>query len=806
MSKFYYGVVEDRTSDPLKLGRVKARISGIHSENKIDLPTHDLPWAMVMQPTHSAANSGIGHSPTGILEGTWVVLIFRDEDLQHPIVIGTLPGIPSKSQDVLKAAVSKPGALSSSDGTVWKDSSGNAVETVNGTTTATPDKSLEVKKPSAMTMSTGGFLFLKSVEGLSSTVYGKNKIGNDSLPGDTKIYSYLDVKGIWAIGWGNTFLANGTKVSQDTIITKTASDELFLMSVRTDYEKSVRRLVKVPLTQSMFDACVSMVYNMGAGGFSQTQILPSLNLGKYAEAAGYIEESRNNDGTLKGRRRKEKNLFLKDGLPKDDGTTEPTLLDGPASEVEQQIDATRNPVVTPIKNSKSAAKDVKQTNEPGFKDPNKKYPLFYNEPDTHRLSRHEKIDGTIVIKKEVARATGIPTASGGSWDQPKIPYNAKYPFNSVYASESGHVQEFDDTEGSERIHTYHKSGTYTEIDVNGTQVNRIVGDSFQIIERNGNVLIRGACNITIQGDGNIRVQNNATIEALGSLDIKAGGDIGIGSGGNIRLSASGEVSLDGSGVHLNSGKGGSVKSASGGASGVSTLSPLRTPNRLDSIDMAYETPEDGDPTEFNKKQIADGNKDPDETVAEPEKEAEAKPIDKSMMEIEPTSCAAIFETKVFSRSYKLTENTTLGNILGNSEVPSVPCYGVSPQQIVCNLKQLVVNVIEPLRRKYPSMIITNTWRSEEKNRSIGGSATSDHLKGYAVDIVLRNYDKQYHYEQIQEIQKLLPAYHQLILEYRGRTVWIHISYKPTGNSLRSFTMNNDKTYPKPGAIGFFLLT
>ena len=62
---FYYGVVEDRVSDPLKLGRCKVRVVGLHTEDKTQLPTAELPWATILQPVYSAAVSGIGYSPLG---------------------------------------------------------------------------------------------------------------------------------------------------------------------------------------------------------------------------------------------------------------------------------------------------------------------------------------------------------------------------------------------------------------------------------------------------------------------------------------------------------------------------------------------------------------------------------------------------------------------------------------------------------------------------------------------------------------------------------------------------------------------
>ena len=93
--QWFVGVVEDR-QDPKKLGRVRVRCLGYHSENISDLPTSDLPWAHPMNPVTSATVSGLGQTPLGMVEGTWVVGFFQDADeAQQPIIIGTLPGVPS---------------------------------------------------------------------------------------------------------------------------------------------------------------------------------------------------------------------------------------------------------------------------------------------------------------------------------------------------------------------------------------------------------------------------------------------------------------------------------------------------------------------------------------------------------------------------------------------------------------------------------------------------------------------------------------------------------------------------------------
>jgi len=92
---WWTGVVEDRF-DPEELGRLKIRMVGYHSEDKSLIPTDALHWAYPSQSITSAAMSGLGHSPTGIVEGTHCWGFFRDgHDAQDPIIVGTWGGIPT---------------------------------------------------------------------------------------------------------------------------------------------------------------------------------------------------------------------------------------------------------------------------------------------------------------------------------------------------------------------------------------------------------------------------------------------------------------------------------------------------------------------------------------------------------------------------------------------------------------------------------------------------------------------------------------------------------------------------------------
>jgi hypothetical protein len=192
----------------------------------------------------------------------------------------------------------------------------------------------------------------------------------------------------------------------------------------------------------------------------------------------------------------------------------------------------------------------------GFTDPNDKYPLkdHMEEPDTNRLARNEKIDTTIVQDKRDTRRRNVVVAfqkSPSFWDQPNIPYNAKYPFNHVHFTESGHVLEMDDTVGNERLHMYHRTGTFVEIDSKGTMVRRVVGDTYEIFESNGFIFIRGKANVTVEGtiniyamnDLNVQVDGNATVHAHKQMEFKSGGKMIFSAGDNVEFHSDKQINV-----------------------------------------------------------------------------------------------------------------------------------------------------------------------------------------------------------------------------------------------------------------------
>lgn len=115
--------------------------------------------------------------------------------------------------------------------------------------------------------------------------------------------------------------------------------------------------------------------------------------------------------------------------------------------------------------------------------------------------------------------------------EPASAYSAVYPYNRVYQSESGHVVELDDTPNRERIHVFHRTGTYTEINQEGRRVNKIVGDDIEVVLKDKTVYIQGNANIEVKGNVNVKVDGNYNLNVSGDIKIN-GKTINLNNGSN----------------------------------------------------------------------------------------------------------------------------------------------------------------------------------------------------------------------------------------------------------------------------------
>lgn len=129
-----------------------------------------------------------------------------------------------------------------------------------------------------------------------------------------------------------------------------------------------------------------------------------------------------------------------------------------------------------------------------------------------------------------------------AWQEPQMQLDSKSPYCKAKVTESGHIQIFDDTPGSEEVITLHRKGTYTFMTKDGHMVNHIVGDNFLITEKDNNILVQGNCNITIQGDANVNIQGNCNSRVKGN-EYKL-------VEGNYELLVKGKMTMSGSDINI----------------------------------------------------------------------------------------------------------------------------------------------------------------------------------------------------------------------------------------------------------------
>lgn len=165
-----------------------------------------------------------------------------------------------------------------------------------------------------MKTSPAGIDFIRSREGLRLVAYPDPGSAN-GLPVTN--------------GYGSTRRLDGGPWTVGERITETEAVALLSRDL-SDAEAAVNRLVKVPLTQSQFDALVSFVFNVGAGAFERSTLLRVLNSGDYAGAAAQFGRWIYNDGKvmqgLSARRAAERAMFEQ---PAPIEESQPTIVRAP---------------------------------------------------------------------------------------------------------------------------------------------------------------------------------------------------------------------------------------------------------------------------------------------------------------------------------------------------------------------------------------------------------------------------------------------------------------------------------------------
>lgn len=185
---------------------------------------------------------------------------------------------------------------------------------------------------------------------------------------------------------------------------------------------------------------------------------------------------------------------------------------------------------------------------------------------------------------------------------------------------------------------------------------------------------------------------------------------------------------------------------------------------------------------------------PDETQEDGAVE-EIQPVAQEKPPVVPPDCASITEVDY---EMNLSPNFKLKDLSSRALFPHQvrAQNGFSDLEIVCNLKALCENILEPLRVAYPGFRINSGFRS--------GSSKSQHNKGMAVDLQWASFSNADYSTAAKWVAENLP-FDQFILEH-GRSIWLHISYDRTKSSQRGETLtyhpNKSPNY-KPGLTNYY---
>lgn len=136
-----------------------------------------------------------------------------------------------------------------------------------------------------------------------------------------------------------------------------------------------------------------------------------------------------------------------------------------------------------------------------------------------------------------------------AWNEPTSPYASQWPYNRVEHTESGHIFELDDTPGAERVHLFHRSGSFVEMHPDGKVVVKSMSHQYIISMADQNVRVSGACNITVDGDASIYSRGNLNLQSDKDVNINTKQDFNV-FAKNVNLRAKKNAVLDGTDIDL----------------------------------------------------------------------------------------------------------------------------------------------------------------------------------------------------------------------------------------------------------------
>lgn len=149
----------------------------------------------------------------------------------------------------------------------------------------------------------------------------------------------------------------------------------------------------------------------------------------------------------------------------------------------------------------------------------------------------------------------------------------------------------------------------------------------------------------------------------------------------------------------------------------------------------------------------------------------------------------------------LSKNLSLAEVIKSQTAVRHGIDNNPPNEHLDNLKKVAAKIFQPVREHFAIPIyVSSGYRCKELNTRIGGSATSSHCKGEALDLDMDGRGSISN-RQIFDYVKDNLEFDQLIYEFGddSNPAWVHVSYREGNNRneiLKAAKVNGRTTYSR----------
>jgi hypothetical protein len=136
---------------------------------------------------------------------------------------------------------------------------------------------------------------------------------------------------------------------------------------------------------------------------------------------------------------------------------------------------------------------------------------------------------------------------------------------------------------------------------------------------------------------------------------------------------------------------------------------------------------------------------------------------------------------------KLSEHLDLAEVTRSDSAKRKGISNMPTPEHIENFKKLAENIFEPIRKHFGvPIMISSGYRSKALNTAIGGSLTSQHCSGEAIDIDMDGTANGVTNKMVFEFIKANLNFDQLIWEFGTKDApdWVHVSFETSGKQRK----------------------